>query len=130
MDWLFPSRQDKSKPCCTFTVMRWITQHEARLGWEHRLTAHSFRHAFGTHLYENGTDLLTIKALLGHKSLNSTTIYVLGNASPLVFPLAHCGTCGTMNRNRDQTIKNRKGTGHPETELGKMGDPYGIVMGS
>ncbi len=34
------------------------------------------RHAFGTHLYENGTDLLTIKALLGHKSLNSTTIYV------------------------------------------------------
>ena len=33
-------------------------------------------HAFGTHLYENGTDLLTIKALLGHKSLNSTTIYV------------------------------------------------------
>ena len=41
-----------------------------------RLTCHSFRHAFGTHLYENGTDLLTIKALLGHKSLNSTTLYV------------------------------------------------------
>ena len=29
------------------------------------MTCHSFRHAFGTHLYENGTDLLTIKALLG-----------------------------------------------------------------
>lgn len=43
---------------------------------EHRFTCHTFRHAFGTHLYENGTDLLTIKALLGHKSLNSTTIYV------------------------------------------------------
>lgn len=41
-----------------------------------RLTCHSFRHAFGTHLYENGTDLLTIKALMGHKSLLSTTIYV------------------------------------------------------
>ncbi|MDW2796418.1 tyrosine-type recombinase/integrase, partial [Clostridium boliviensis] len=39
-------------------------------------TCHSFRHAFGTHSYENGTDLLTLKALLGHKSLNSTTIYV------------------------------------------------------
>lgn len=35
-----------------------------------------FRHAFGTHLYENGTDLLTIKELLGHKSLESTMIYV------------------------------------------------------
>ncbi|MFW5647143.1 MAG: tyrosine-type recombinase/integrase, partial [Acetivibrio ethanolgignens] len=50
--------------------------HEDRLGWERRLTCHSFRHAFGTHLYENGTDLLTIKALMGHKSLHSTTIYV------------------------------------------------------
>lgn len=45
-------------------------------GWEHRLTCHSFRHAFGTHLYENGTDLLTIKNLMGHKSLNSTLIYI------------------------------------------------------
>jgi hypothetical protein len=30
----------------------------------------------GTHLYENGADLMTIKTLLGHKSLESTTIYV------------------------------------------------------
>ena len=29
-----------------------------------------------THLYENGTDLLTIKELMGHKSLYSTTVYV------------------------------------------------------
>lgn len=37
---------------------------------------------FGTHLYENGTDLITIKALMGHKFLQSTTIYVhlSGNA--------------------------------------------------
>lgn len=40
-------------------------------------------HAFGTHLYENGTDLLTIKALMGHKSLNSTTIYVHLSAGAL-----------------------------------------------
>lgn len=39
-------------------------------------TCPSFRHAFGTHLYENGVDLMTIKTLLGHKSLESTTIYV------------------------------------------------------
>lgn len=75
-DWLFPAQRDINKPCCTFNVMQWIAKHEAELGWPHRLTCHSFRHAFGTHLYENGTDLLTIKNLMGHKSLNSTLIYI------------------------------------------------------
>lgn len=76
MEWLFPSERDPSRPSHTNNLMRWMAAHEQHLGWEHRLTCHSFRHAFGTHLYENGTDLLTIKSLLGHKSLNSTTIYV------------------------------------------------------
>ena len=77
MDWLFPKQfKNSDKPIDTFFISRHIYAHEDTLGWEHRLTCHSFRHAFGTHLYENGTDLLTIKALLGHKSLNSTTIYV------------------------------------------------------
>ena len=53
-----------------------IREHEDFLGWEHKITAHTFRHAFATHLYENGADLLTIKSLLGHRSLNSTTIYI------------------------------------------------------
>lgn len=75
-DWLFPAQRDPSKSCCTLNVMRWMAQHETELGWPHRLTCHSFRHAFGTHLYENGTDLLTIKHLMGHKSLNSTLIYI------------------------------------------------------
>lgn len=75
-DWLFPSQRSKDKPCHTYNVMRWMELHEAELGWEHRLTCHSFRHAFGTRLYENGTNLLTIKHLMGHKSLNSTLIYI------------------------------------------------------
>lgn len=75
-NWLFPQQWGADKPIDTFYLLRHIHAHEVRLGWEHRLSCHSFRHGFGTHLYENGTDLLTIKALLGHKSLNSTTIYV------------------------------------------------------
>ena len=75
-NWLFPQQRGADKPIDTFFLSRHIHAHEDRLGWKRRLTCHSFRHAFGTHLYENGTDLLTIKALLGHKSLNSTTIYV------------------------------------------------------
>ena len=77
MGWLFPSVYgDHSKPVDHYYLPRHIELHEKRLGWERRLSCHSFRHAFGTHSYDNGTDLLTLKALLGHKSLNSTTIYV------------------------------------------------------
>ena len=74
--YLFPQRKNPEKPVDTFYLSRHIHAHEDRLGWPRRLTCHSFRHAYGTHLYENGTDLYTIKALMGHKSLNSTLIYV------------------------------------------------------
>ena len=73
---LFPNRNDPARPMASYTVNQFIFAKEKELGLKHQLTCHSFRHAFGTHLYENGADLLTIKALLGHKSLNSTTIYV------------------------------------------------------
>ncbi len=76
MGYLFPQIHNPEKPVDTFYLSRHIHTHEDRLGWPRRLTCHSFRHAYGTHLYENGTDLYTIKALMGHKSLNSTLIYV------------------------------------------------------
>ena len=72
--YLFPKQNGQDRPIDTFFLSRHIHAHEDRLGWERRLTCHSFRHAFGTHLYEDGVDLLTIKSLLGHRSLNSTTI--------------------------------------------------------
>ena len=74
-EWLFPKQTDSSRPIDTFYICRHMRAHEDFLGWKHRITCHSFRHAFGTHLYENGADLLTIKNLMGHKSLNSTLIY-------------------------------------------------------
>jgi len=89
-DWLFTQQRDRSKPLNHQHIPYNIEAHEKRLGWEHRISCHTFRHAFATHLYENGTDLLTIKALLGHKSLNSTTIYISlakGAASQAVSPL-------------------------------------------
>lgn len=76
MNWLFPKQNGADLPIDTFYLSRHIHAHERRLGWETRFTCHSFRHAFGTHLYENGADLLTIQTLLGHKSILSTTIYI------------------------------------------------------
>jgi len=73
--WLFPGQKQDS-PIVSFTVSRFLADHVSFLGWEQQVNAHLFRHSFGTHLYEQGTDLLVIQKLLGHKSINSTTLYV------------------------------------------------------
>lgn len=73
---LFPKQNGQDRPIDTFYISRHMTATEEKLGWPHRFTCHSLRHAFGTHLYEDGVDLFTLKELLGHKSISSTLIYV------------------------------------------------------
>lgn len=76
MGYLFHARRDTSKPANAEYIRRYINLTEQKLGWPHRFTCHSFRHAFATHFYEDHQDLLTLKSLLGHHSINSTTVYV------------------------------------------------------
>ena len=73
--WLFYSGRNRSRPLTRGAILRSCRNIARRAGLSKRVTLHSLRHSFATHLLEAGTDLRTIQLLLGHRSLRTTALY-------------------------------------------------------
>jgi len=77
--YLFPSKRgDPSveQPISDKTVWNACRAAATRAGIHKKLSPHTLRHCFATHLLEAGTDLRTIQLLMGHERLEDTTIYL------------------------------------------------------
>jgi integron integrase len=56
-------------------IQRAIKQGARQAGIAKRVTCHTLRHSFATHLLQNGYDIRTVQELLGHKDVRTTMIY-------------------------------------------------------
>jgi site-specific recombinase XerD len=73
--WLFPGIK-ATLPLTDGTVQRICKRTARRAGLTKRISPHTLRHSFATHLLEAGVDLLSVQALLGHSHFNTTAKYL------------------------------------------------------
>jgi site-specific recombinase XerD len=72
--WLFPG-PSKDQPIRHRSIQRACLAAGRRAGLQKKVTPHTLRHTFSTHLLEAGASIRTIQVLLGHRSLKTTALY-------------------------------------------------------
>jgi site-specific recombinase XerD len=72
--WLFPGQQP-AQPITTRQLDRACRTAAQAARLDKRVSMHTLRHSFATHLLERNTDIRVIQVLLGHKKLDTTAVY-------------------------------------------------------
>jgi len=63
------------RPLSRMGAWKIVRKHVHNAGIDRRVTPHTFRHSFATHLLEGGADLVAVQEMLGHADISTTQIY-------------------------------------------------------
>jgi integrase/recombinase XerD len=108
--YMFPGTADgwrADKPITSKVVWEAVQHAARRAGIEKRVSPHTLRHCFATHMLEGGADLRTIQVLMGHKDIEATARYLHVSTRRLqaaTGPLEKIAVAGPTQRKRSRRL--------------------------